>query len=100
MQRWLSCPTLKWGGGVGRRWPGDILFIKYCWKAPFWSLIFLQKHMLNIGCNTPRWDLLVYKIFLENPPSGASYFFNNNNVLDGGQKIMQENPTWSLTFFQ
>ena len=49
--------TLKWGGGVGRRWPGDILFIKYCWKAPFWSLIFLQKHMLNIGCNTPRWDL-------------------------------------------
>ena len=42
-------------------WGGDgreiYLYIKYCWKAPFWSLIFLQKHMLNIGCNTPRWDL-------------------------------------------
>ena len=42
-------------------WGGDgqdiFLFIKYCWKATFWNLIFLQKHMLNIGCNTPRWDL-------------------------------------------
>ena len=45
--------AMEWGG----QWPGGILFIKYCWKAPFWSLIFLQKHMLNIGCNTPRWDL-------------------------------------------
>ena len=45
------------GGGGGGQWPWIFLFIKYCWKAPFCSLIFLQKHMLNIGCNTPRWDL-------------------------------------------
>ena len=44
------------GNGEGV-WGGDgqeiFLFIKYCWKAPFWSLIFLQKPycMLNIGCN-------------------------------------------------
>ena len=56
----------QWPGGIqlgnGEEvWGGDgqeiFLFIKYCWKAPFWSLIFLQKHMLNIGCNTPCWDL-------------------------------------------
>ena len=29
------------GGG---QWPGGILFIKYCWKAPFWSLIFPSYH--------------------------------------------------------
>ena len=54
--------------------------------------------MLNIGCNTSG-SLLVYKIFLENPPSGASYFFNNNNVLDGEHKIMQENPPLGASYF-
>ena len=30
--------------GGGGQWPGGILFIKYCWKAPFWSLIFPSYH--------------------------------------------------------
>ena len=54
----LSCPTWKWGGGVGRRWPGDIFFdkVRTVGKPPS-GASFLQKHVLNIGCNTPRWDL-------------------------------------------
>ena len=59
------------GGGGGGAWPGGIqlgngkgvwgddsqeifLFMKYVLLE---SLIFFQKHKLNIGCNTPRWDL-------------------------------------------
>ena len=88
---------VQFGNGKGV-WGSDgqeiFLFIKYAHlESPL-----LEPHISSKAyaeywvLHSTLGSLLVYKIFLENPPSGASYFFNNNNVLDGGRKIMQENP--------
>ena len=42
------------GGSMARRY----FIYKVLLESPLLEAhIFLQRHMLNIGCNTPRWDL-------------------------------------------
>ena len=53
------------GGGGGGQWPWIFLFIKY---------VLLESPLLEPHISSKAESLLVYKIFLENPPSGASYF--------------------------
>ena len=57
-RRWLSCPTWKWGGDVGRRWPGDIFIYKVrTFGKPPSRASYFSKSISSILGNTPCWDL-------------------------------------------